>query len=393
MNLENNILNALLDIYERSKVSKGQNKVRKDIKLDITHNVFEKHRNNDDELEIVLKRIERDGFAKVVNTKDGQFQCLILNLNEDSIDRLYAKLKRKNPNNIIFEYVTAFEKVDKITPIVAAFSQTMLSFLEAKRLSTVEQYALTPDDVFDICKAINEMANLSEDVPERVFCAKLFSDSKRFNELRGKISKIIKEFSDEPFDEEDDVIARMGVVKNTLYTFIKGDLVLQINDQAIDLKKYGEALALSDESIKNLHVINSSAKHLYTIENFTSFDVFNKPDSIVVYLAGFHNAIKRQLITKIVELLPNLECYHYGDIDAGGFYILNHLREKTSIKFAPYMMGIEELKRFHANCKPLTNNDRKRLSLMLENDMFDNVRSTIKYMLDNNIKLEQEAEC
>lgn len=393
MNLENNILNALLDTYERSKVSKGQNKVRKDIKLDITHNVFEKHRNNDDELEIALKRIERDGFAKVVNTKDGQFQCLILNLNEDTIDRLYAKLKRKNPNNVISEYVIAFKKVDKISSIVAAFSQTMLTYLEAKRLSTVEQYASTPDDVFDICKAINEMANLSEDVPERVFCAKLFSDSKRFNELRGKISKIIREFSDEPFDEDDDVIARMGVVKNTLYAFIKGNLVLQINDQTIDLKKYGEALALSDVSIKNMRVINSSAKHLYTIENLTSFDVFNKPDSIVIYLAGFHNTIKRELITKIAELLPNLDCYHYGDIDAGGFYILNHLREKTGIKFAPYMMGIEELERYHNNCKPLTSNDKKRLSIMLNNESFKDYHKTIKFMLDNNVKIEQEAEC
>lgn len=393
MNLENNILNALLDIYERSKVSKGQNKVHKDIKLDITHNVFEKHRNNDDELEIVLKRIERDGFAKVVNTKDGQFQCLILNLNKDSIDRLYAKLKRKNPNNVISQYVAAFEKADKTSSIVATFSQSMLSYLEAKRLSTVEQYASNPDDVYDICKAINEMSILSEDVPERVFCAKLFSDSKRFNELRGKISKIIREFSDEPFDEDDDVIARMGVVKNTLYAFIKGELVLQINDQTIDLKKYGEALALSDVSIKNMRVINSSAKHLFTIENLTSFDVFNKPDSIVIYLAGFHNTIKRQLITKIVELLPNLECYHYGDIDAGGFYILNHLREKTGIKFAPYMMGIEELERYHNNCKPLTTNDKKRLTVMLNNDSFKDFHKTITYMLDNNIKIEQEAEC
>lgn len=393
MNLENNILNALLDIYERSKVSKGQNKVHKDIKLDITHNVFEKHRNNDDELEIALKRIERDGFAKVVNTKDGQFQCLILNLNKDSIDRLYAKLKRKNPNNVISEYVVAFEKADKTSSIVATFSQSMLSYLEAKRLSTVEQYASNPDDVYDICRAIHEMSILSEDVPERVFCAKLFSDSKRFNELRGKISKIIREFSDEPFGEDDDVIARMGVVKNTLYAFIKGELVLKINDQIIDLKKYGEALALSDESIKNMRVINSSAKHLYTIENLTSFDVFSKPDSIIIYLAGFHNTIKRQLIARIVELLPNLECYHYGDIDAGGFYILNHLREKTGIKFIPYMMGIEELRRYHNNCKPLTNNDKKRLLMMLNNDSFKDFHKTITYMLDNNIKIEQEAEC
>ena len=99
------------------------------------------------------------------------------------------------------------------------------------------------------------------------------------------------------------------------------------------------------------------------------------------------------MIARIVELLPNLECYHYGDIDAGGFYILNHLREKTGIKFIPYMMGIEELRRYHNNCKPLTNNDKKRLLMMLKNDSFKDFHKTITYMLDNNIKIEQEAEC
>ena len=90
--------------------------------------------------------------------------------------------------------------------------------------------------------------------------------------------------------------------------------------------------------------------------------------------------------------MPNITYYHYGDIDAGGFYILNHLRKKTGIKFNSFMMGIDELERFRDNCKKLTESDRKRLSLMLENAEFNEFKETITYMLNNNIKLEQEAE-
>jgi hypothetical protein len=393
MSLEIEILTTLINAYERSKVSKGQNKIHKDIKLDISHSVFDKHRNNDNgELEIAIQRIERDGFARSSYTRNGQFQCLILNLDDASIDKLYKYLKRPNPKNIIVQYKEAFLKQSNGCQIVVDFSKRMLDLLDDKKLSSVQTYVSSLNDITDICKAINEMSLLEEDVQERIFCAKLFSDSKRFNDLRGKISKVIREFSDEPFDDEEDVIASMGVIKNTAYAFIKGDLVVKLHDQVIDLKEYGEPLALSDSAIRNIEIETVRADSLYTIENLTSFDVFKKSDCVAIYLGGFHNRVKRELIKKISNAVSKLQYFHYGDIDAGGFYILNHLRNKTNIKFEPYMMGIEELKKYKNNCKTLTNNDKKRLNSMLENDGFVEFKDTIKYMLINNIKLEQEAE-
>lgn len=393
MNLESEILTALINAYERSKVSKGQNKVHKDIKLDITHSVFDKHRNNDNgELDVIIQRIERAGFAKAFYTRNGQLQSLVLNLDDESIEKLYKYLKRANPKYLIARYKDLFQTKLNSCQIVRDFSKRMLELLDEKKLTTVQQYVPSENELSDICKAIEAMSSLEEDVQERIFCAKLFSDSKRFNDLRGKISKIIREFSDEPFDDEEDVIASMGVIKNTAYTFIKGDLTIKLNNQIINLNDYGQPLALSDAAIKSLEVLEVSAKALYTIENFTSFDVFNKKDSIVIYLGGFHNAVKRELILKIHNVVPHIEYFHYGDIDAGGFYILNHLRKKTGINFKSFMMGIDELEKYHDNCKKLTLNDKKRLNLMLENADFNEFKETITYMLNNDIKLEQEAE-
>lgn len=392
MSLEVEILTAFLKTYERSKVSKGQNKVHKDIKLDITHSVFDKHRNNDNgELEVAIQRIKRAGFAKASYTRNGQLQCLVLNLDEESLEKLYKYLKRDNPKTLIERFKELFQSGLNSCQIVRDFSRRMLELLDEKKLSTVQQYAPTENDLTDICKAIEAMSSLEEDVQERIFCAKLFADSKRFNDLRGKISKIIREFSDEPFDEED-VIASMGVIKNTAYAFIKGDLVIKLNNQVINLKEYGEPLALSDAAIKSIEVLDVSAKALYTIENLTSFDVFDKKDAVVIYLGGFHNTIKRELIQKIYKAVPNVEYLHYGDIDAGGFYILNHLRIKTGIAFKPFMMGIDELTKYRTNCRELTVNDRARLSKLKSDLAFSDFFETIDFMLNNNIKLEQEAE-
>lgn len=393
MSLEVEILTALLNVYERSKVSKGQNKVHKDIKLDITHSVFDKHRNNDNgELDVAIQRIERAGFAKPSYTRNGQLQCFVLNLNNESLEKLYKHLKRDNPKTLIERYKELFQSKLNSCQIVRDFSIRMLRLLDEKKLSTVQQYGPTENDLSDICKAIEAMSSLEEDVKERIFCAKLFSNSKRFNDLRGKISKIIREFSDEPFDEEEDVIASMGVIKNTAYAFIKGNLTIKLNNQVINLGDYGQPLALSDTAIKSIDVLQVSATSLYTIENLTSFDVFNKKDTVIIYLGGFHNAVKRELIKKIYNVVPQIECFHYGDIDAGGFYILNHLRNKTGIKFQPFMMSIIELEKFKNNCKTLTSNDKTRLMKMEIDPAFIEFKPTILFMLRNNIKLEQEAE-
>lgn len=393
MNLEIEILTALINTYERSKVSKGQNKVHKDIKLDITHKVFNEHRNHDNgQLEVAIQRIERSGFAKASYTRNGQLQGIVLNLNEESIENLYKYLKRDNPKTVIAHYKELFQNKINGCQIVREFSTKMLKLLDENKLSTVQQYVASEKDLLDTCKAIDAMSFLEKDTQERIFCAKLFSDSKRFNDLRGKISKIIKEFSDEPFDEEDDVIARMGVIKNTAYAFIKGNLVIKLNNQIINLKDYGQPLALSDVAIQKLEVINVSAKSLYTIENLTSFDVFEKDNSVVIYLGGFHNIVKRELILKIYDAVPNIDCFHYGDIDAGGFYILNHLRNKTGIQFIPYMMGIDELEKFRNNCKTLTSSDITRLEKLENDPAFFEFKPTILFMLQNKIKLEQEAE-
>ena len=74
-------------------------------------------------------------------------------------------------------------------------------------------------------------------------------------------------------------------------------------------------------------------------------------------------------------------------MDAGGFYIFEHLKGQTGVEFRPYKMDIDTLKEYFQYTKELTENDRERL-LKLRDSIFGEV---INYMLENNCKLEQEA--
>lgn len=53
-------------------------------------------------------------------------------------------------------------------------------------------------------------------------------------------------------------------------------------------------------------------------------------------------------------------------------------------------MGIEELKDNFSNLKDLTENDKKKLNQMLEDNEYLMFHETINYMLKINKKLEQE---
>lgn len=100
----------------------------------------------------------------------------------------------------------------------------------------------------------------------------------------------------------------------------------------------------------------------------------------------YHNVLRRELLLKIYQFKTNLNYYHFGDIDAGGFYIYLHLVEKTNIPLKTTAVNIGILLKYQEYTKKLTANNRKRL-IKLKERFHDDV---IDYMLENDCKLEQE---
>jgi hypothetical protein len=107
----------------------------------------------------------------------------------------------------------------------------------------------------------------------------------------------------------------------------------------------------------------------------------------VLYLGGFHNRVRRDFISMLHDQNSEAIFYHFGDIDAGGFLILEHLRRTTGIDIIPYNMDLDTLKKYEKMGKPLTENDRKRLGKLQEGQFSE----IVDYMLEKNVKLEQEA--
>ena len=224
----------------------------------------------------------------------------------------------------------------------------------------------------------------------REFSIEHFQDSKYFERIKNQVAKIFRRFHSE-YDSMDttEILAEYGIYHTPNYVYLKGDVMVMIDGEPIKLRTLNQGLGISGEDLRKVTFSDlSRIKQVITIENLTTFFRWHEPDSLIIYLGGYHNGIRRTLLKKIYQELPRISYYHFGDIDAGGFSILKDLRNKTGIPFQMYHMDIETLKYYERYGKVLTESDRMRLKEM-EKD--EELQEVVSYMLLHNVKLEQEC--
>lgn len=389
-NFEKNLLNKLIDKYEKSKLSKGGTIINRSIRLTTKDDVLSSYRGHDsykysDDNDAVIKKIASLGFVEAIFENES---LISLTLNINNVDKIYKYLNRTNP----------LDELKKIKEVISKykFNNFIDDFLEYVNTFIDEKYDYPKSYFFD-AKQLNLLLNifeklfsLNKEMRKRDFSSKYLNDSKLFEQMQGKIIKIIKDYDGNEYDSDDDVLAFYNIVKNSTYAMVKNNLIIKIRNSVINLNEFGYELSLSDEMIENLTLLDSPVKKVITVENLTTFYSLNDKEAVIIYLAGFHNHTKQNLLKKIYEKYPKAMYLHFGDIDAGGFFIFNNLIQKTSIPFIPFRMGINELEDNKNSLKSLTNNDKKKLAKMLTNSNFTVFSEVIRYMLENNVKLEQE---
>ncbi len=176
--------------------------------------------------------------------------------------------------------------------------------------------------------------------------------------------------------------------------YLKGQVSFAINRTMYDIGSLKQGIGISGEDLSEIRFCEISAvKKVITIENLTTFFRWVEPESLIIYLGGYHNSVRRALLKAVYEALPDAEYYHFGDMDAGGFEIYRDLCAKTKIPFQRYRMDLDTLVSHQRYGKELTENDRERLKKILEKNIgeAEDFCELIQYMLENNVKLEQEC--
>lgn len=379
------ILNQLLDKYEKSKTFRGDNRVQQKftVKVDAIFPDYKEH-SNIEGFEMINQAVEQLVRENIVRAKFNKAKvCSQVTLNQSSLDGAYKKAARTSKKATNEDIINVLEKYRDENDILNSFVEKQLQRI--KNNNPVHFYNKDIGDFHNVLMAVDEILKVEEETYERDFSVRVFKDSKAFEKIRPKVVNLLFEYGD--FPEKDQVLETLNIVKNPTHVHFKGAGYMVLSGQTIDFSSFKSDIALSSSLLEDVESIKITGKTVMTIENLTSFHSAKKEGVFIVYLGGFHNKVRREFIKKIYKDNPDISFCHFGDVDAGGFYILQHLKNKTGIDFKPYKMDIQTLKEYSDFWKPLSENDGRRLSNLLESEFGE----TVKYMIENNCKLEQEA--
>lgn len=179
------------------------------------------------------------------------------------------------------------------------------------------------NQLVDSMRVIDAAQSLSEggrDVLLRRLSAKLFSDSKRIEALSHQLAFLLGESAE---TEEEDIFARLGLVKHPQPMLLSGPLGCSIQIDGGFIPLAPPYLGFRPDTIKGL---NGPIRRVLTIENLASFNeaadsAEKEKDLLIVYLAGNPTPSFLAAYNRILESLGSVKVLHWGDIDVGGFRI------------------------------------------------------------------------
>ena len=394
--IQKEILHALLKEYEKSKTYRGENRVTQS--FTVTPKQFFHAYDSDfvdldaqDAFEQDVKELGKQGLVIIDTAKDGVIKKIRLNV--ESTEEIYFLLGRTPLAQQEQEQIAFYSLHASADGVLGAFCRDQI-----ERLQNRKKARYGPQDAAVLVDILLYMDGNETEIYERELSIELFHDSKRFeNEYRNKLLTVLKNygthdaFINEITDQrerEHTLLSEYGIVSNPSYVNFKGNgKVIMKNGDQIPLRA-NATLAISEDMFRQIQSIDVDDAGIMTVENLTSFNRIEKNGCFLLFLSGYHNTIRQKFLVKLFHDNPGKKWYHFGDLDPDGFYILEHLKEKTKIPFLPYRMSVNELKTYHQYGKALEPNDNTKAESLLKAGLYT---EEMKYMLEHKMKLEQEV--
>lgn len=394
------IMDRLLDSYEDSTLFGGKNKVTVHITFPFNKKTipayFDESSLAYEEIHAAMQELEWRGLIDIIwkKGKEGHIISKVV-LRTENLAEAYAYVSRVSRADRIRENRALLAKLRERfdTPVCQAFIEYLDNRL--KNAQPVKEFMdlSNPTETEILLTGIGAIEKNNRNCYIREFSIEHFHDSKVFESLRGKIARAMRTFG-EGYQEKDlnEILAEYGIYHTPNYVYFKGKVSLRIGGCAFQVGELRQGLGISGEDIGKICFEGGvNIRRVITIENLTTFFRWEEKESLMIYLGGYHNSVRRILLQKIYRMFPDA-CYcHFGDIDVGGFLIYEDLCRKTGIPFKCYRMDLDTLTEYEEYGRPLTENDRAGIERILKENPDARYADVLEYMLSAGVKLEQEC--
>lgn len=386
MGYEEQILSWLIDSYEKKEPDKSSSRKTS---IDIAKR-FPEYRDTlsdaQGHIEEAIHHLQSWGYVACSKNLQGYYTKITLM--ELAVPQIYRFLHRI-PKAEIWEMQGKLlgETVARSEGVTSKFCAAMLERISQRK--DIE-YGLAKDMKLleDVLLAMENIERLSEETYIRNFSEMVFHDSKRLQSILTPISRILLDYGD-GVSQEENVLAQYNLISNPSYVYIKGDWQIWCQEQCVSVNIFNGGIAISSDALDEIERIAVPCGTIISVENLTTYHDTKENQGAIIYLGGFLNTVRANLLKKLYVFEPGARYYHKGDLDPYGFLILENLKKKTGIPFQPLEMDLYTLRRCHqtGHFRPLDDTDRKTIN---SPDLIE-YRPILQYMADNNCKIEQEC--
>ena len=392
---EEKMLTALAEKYRKSKKDSGTNVIVRRTRITPSQLYKGYNRNDGDMTQIeavnqAAMHCRQMGFL-TFETEKFSNEIRNIDLVDEKIEELEAYLEQT------YHYESKASKRQYVEELIAVYSgRSPAAELECRKLrQALEKNRIPPKylQAKDLLKALVFIENNREELFLREASMLIYGDSKYLEEaMLHPVCKALREFLGRPCGEdelEDEILEEYHIRREKQKLCLKGDVMLQNGGKELELGNFAHGVEFFSDELDGIEHICVRVPEFITVENYTSWLRFRKEGAVSFYLGGYAARFQRDFLRKVQEDNPHLVFRHFGDIDAGGLYIHEHLCRVTGIPFQMYRMSCAELQdaRFRSCLQPLTNQDRIRLKSLEKQGTY---RELAAYMLEKNVKLEQE---
>lgn len=237
--------------------------------------------------------------------------------------------------------------------------------------------------------ALEKLTQLTTETYIRNFSEAIFHDSKQLKKIQGKLRRILVAYAEGPVDKRT-VLAQYNLLENPAYIYLKGGWRLHYGNTLLEVAAVPGGVGIPSASLGQLSRLELVGDRVLSVENLTTFhDASEEPGTAVLYLGGFQNTVRTQLLKRLYQEAPHAAYCHKGDLDPYGFMILENLRSKTGIPFCAMEMELETLQQCYkaGHYRKLNTADKK----LMQHPALCGYSEIFQFMLENNCKVEQES--
>lgn len=404
------ILNALLDKYERSKHYTDPIRATRGIFLPYDRQHLPDYWiDTTADFRLEINRVTQELAARgLITIKWSRFAP------GQTVEKVALNLERVAEAYTLVGRTPPWEKEEKMRSVAlswlpkwkqegfwgAIFLEKLLSALDRKVPLPAGWQLEEAELLEEVCRVLDALPGLVEEVPRRIFSLQVLGHSKRLEEIESRFLRVVREFWPEGqgLEDKDELLAELGIVPNPQHIYIAGPLILTGPSGSLDLSLFSPAVGLPVAMAFTHRVTELGASRIITVENLTPFYLLASgapSNTLCLYLGGYPNRSRREFLRQLYTLArqkgQEVEFYHWGDLDLGGFRIFHHLCSRSGIPFRPYKMDRETYLQHLAYGLPFNKPYRAQLESLLSHTGFACFHEVIREMLLQGKRLEQES--